>query len=320
VATVFGLSEPYRNHLISVLPCGRGVCAVCWTAVDPDFRHCYVCNTARMTYGPRLANVVVPIALAVKHEQLAHELWHYKYDLDASVRSRLTTRLAAVLWRFLDEHEPHIASAVDVPGFDIVTTVPGTRQRDGEHPLASIVATIVGHTRGRFEPLLTLRPDAMAKAHSLVADRYRPTRALRNDPGVLLVDDTWTTGGNAQSAAIALHEAGAAKVAIVVLGRHFDRSFGRSEEYYQQAKYRKFTWDTCCLELGATEGSLPGVAAESFKVGSRLAAQRHSKPVTLVTATVPSHGRQRADPEGRPQVGFTCANQRTQTSPRILRG
>ena len=226
-------------------------------------------------------------ALAVKRGQLAHELWHYKYDLDASVRSRLTTRLAAVLWRFLGEHEAHIASAVDVPGFDIVTTVPRTRERDGEHPLANIVGTIVGHTRSRFEPLLALRPDAMAKAHSLLADRYRPTRALRNDPGVLLVDDTWTTGGNAHSAAIALKEAGAAKVAIVVLGRHFDRSFGRSEEYYQQAKSRKFTWDTCCLELGATEELLPGMTAEPLKVGSRLAAQCRPKLVTLVTATMP---------------------------------
>ena len=41
---------------------------------------------------------------------------------------------------------------------------------------------------------------------------------------------------------------GAAKVAVVVLGRHFDRSFGSGETYYQQAKARKFTWDSCCLE------------------------------------------------------------------------
>jgi len=253
VPTVFELSEPYRNHLIPILPRGRGVCAVCWTAVDPDFRLCYQCNTARVAYDRKLANVVVPIALAVKREQLAHELWHYKYDVDASVRSRLRTRLAAVLWRFLGEHEAHIADAVNVPGFDIVTTVPGTQQREGEHPLARIAGTIVGHTRDRFEPLLTLAPDAARKAHALLADRYRATHALRNNPSVLLIDDTWTTGGNAQSAAIALHEAGAATVAIVVIGRHFDRAFGRSEAYYQQAKARKFTWDTCCLEL-RTEG------------------------------------------------------------------
>jgi orotate phosphoribosyltransferase len=37
---------------------------------------------------------------------------------------------------------------------------------------------------------------------------------------VLLLDDTWTTGASAQSAAMALRRAGAASVATVVLGRH----------------------------------------------------------------------------------------------------
>ena len=43
----------------------------------------------------------MPIALAVKRQQLAHELWHYKYDADGGVRRRLEMRLAALLWRFL---------------------------------------------------------------------------------------------------------------------------------------------------------------------------------------------------------------------------
>ena len=250
MATVFELSEPYRNHLIPVLPPGSGVCAVCWTAINPDFRVCYPCNAARVEYGSKLADIVVPIALAVKRQQLAHELWHYKTDVDVRVRSQLKTRLAAVLWRFLGQHEAHIADAVDVPSFDIVTTVPGTRERAGEHPLASIVGTIVGQTRSRFQPLLTLSPSAAQMPHTLVHGRYRAKRLLRNDPAVLLIDDTWTMGGNAQAAAIALHEAGAATVATVVIGRHFDRSFGRSEDYYQLARRRRFSWDTCCLELG----------------------------------------------------------------------
>jgi adenine/guanine phosphoribosyltransferase-like PRPP-binding protein len=36
----------------------------------------------------------------------------------------------------------------------------------------------------------------------------------------LLLDDTWTSGGTAQSAAVALKQAGARSVAVVVLGRH----------------------------------------------------------------------------------------------------
>src|SRR5262245_12140900 len=116
MATVFELSEPYRNHLISVLPRGRGVCAICWTAVESPYSLCYPCNIAVRPYGRgRLADVVVPIALAVKREQLAHELWHYKYDSDASVRTRLGVRLAAVLWRFLGGHEVHVAATVHVP-------------------------------------------------------------------------------------------------------------------------------------------------------------------------------------------------------------
>ena len=160
-----------------------------------------------------------------------------------------------MLWRFLGQHEAHIAEALDVPGFGIVTTVPGTRQREDEHPLVSIVGTIVGHTRSRYEPLLTLAPDAVREGRAVLPTRYRATRELTDDPAVLLIDDTWTTGGRAQSAAIALRDAGAAKVAVVVIGRHFDRAFGTGETYYRQARAQTFTWDRCCLELGTEDGA-----------------------------------------------------------------
>jgi orotate phosphoribosyltransferase len=69
-----------------------------------------------------------------------------------------------------------------------------------------------------------------------------------------LIDDTWTTGACAQSAAIALREAGAAQVVIVV-GRHFDRNYGPGGAYYRQATIRQFMWDRCCLEDAVDEWS-----------------------------------------------------------------
>ena len=257
MASVFELSEPYRNHLVAVLPAGRGVCVTCWRAVDPGYRFCYPCQVAHDGYRGRLAEVVVPVALAVKRQQLAHELWHYKYDPDQRVRQTLEIRLAAVLWRFLRQHEPHVAAAVGVPRFDVVTTVPGTRPRDDDHPLVRIVGTHVGQTRDRYQPLLGLGPDASVEGRAVLVNRYRAAQAMAGHPAVLLVDDTWTTGGHAQSAAIALHEAGAASVAVVVLGRHFDRNFGSGETYYQQAKARTFSWYTCCLELEPPAGPTP---------------------------------------------------------------
>jgi predicted amidophosphoribosyltransferase len=229
------------------------VCAVCWTSVPPDFSLCFQCNAARKGFRQGLADAVVPIALAVKREQLAHELWHYKYDVDPSVRSRLTTRLGAVLWRFLGQHEKHVAEAAGVPEFGIVTTVPGTSQREGNHPLEHIVGTLVGQTKDRYEPLLALGRSEVPSSHSLTADRYTAIRQLKGGPAVLLIDDTWTTGGNAQSAALTLRSAGAAKIAILVIGRHFDRRFRDCETYYRKARSIRFTWGTCCLELGTTE-------------------------------------------------------------------
>ena len=70
-------------------------------------------------------------------------------------------------------------------------------------------------------------------------------------------DDTWTAGGHAQSAVIALRAAGASTVAVVVIGRHFDREFGPCEDYYKAGRARKFTWDTCCLELPARDSNAP---------------------------------------------------------------
>ena len=54
------------------------------------------------------------------------------------------------------------------------------------------------------------------------ADRFyvASLAGLRTAPHVLLIDDTWTTGGRIQSLAYALKAAGAARVAAIVLGRH----------------------------------------------------------------------------------------------------
>lgn len=120
---------------------------------------------------------------------------------------------------------------------------------NGDHPLVRIAGTLVGQTRDRYQPVLALGPDASAEGRAVLVNRYRTTQAMTDGPAVLLIDDTWTTGGRAQSAAIALHDAGAAKVAVVVLGRHFDRDFGSGETYYQQARSRKFSWDSCCVEM-----------------------------------------------------------------------
>jgi hypothetical protein len=66
---------------------------------------------------------------------------------------------------------------------------------------------------------LAARPGGDTWARMLDPGRFRVPRPLTG-AAVLLLDDTWTSGGTAQSAAVALKRAGARSVAVVVLGRH----------------------------------------------------------------------------------------------------
>jgi orotate phosphoribosyltransferase len=50
---------------------------------------------------------------------------------------------------------------------------------------------------------------------------------------VLVVDDTWVSGGSAQSTAAALKLAGARRVAVVVLGRHVNPADPRSAAFLE---------------------------------------------------------------------------------------
>jgi orotate phosphoribosyltransferase len=61
---------------------------------------------------------------------------------------------------------------------------------------------------------------------------------------VLLVDDTWTTGANAQSAAAALKRAGAGAVAAVVIGRHVNRDWNDNDRRLRQIP-TPFDWSRC---------------------------------------------------------------------------
>jgi hypothetical protein len=236
MATVRELSAAYENFMLSPVP-GAGVCLRCFNLTD-GYDHCYAC-----TRHESVLDVVAPISYSVAHEQLHHALASYK-RLSGAAGRRLTMQLAAVLWRYLATHEPCVARAVGADSFPIVTTVPsGEPARDEGHPLRQIVAEIVGVTRERHERLLR-RSGIDVQARLFMADKYAVERQLSGQP-VLLIDDTWTTGANAQSAAAALKRAGAGPVAAVVLGRHVTRGWHENDRHLRALP--PFDWQRCAL-------------------------------------------------------------------------
>ncbi len=242
--TVTELSAPYGNFMLGPRR-GPNVCSLCFNFTD-GYTRCYTCARRE-----RWLDAVCPISYSIAREQLHHALKGYK-RLSGETARRLRMELAALLWRHLDGHEQCLAQAAQTSQFDLVTTVPsGERARDDEHPLRQIVGAVVGPTRDRYERLLK-RSTNVANARTFDSQKYEPTRALAGE-AVLLIDDTWTTGANAQSAAAALKGAGAGAVAAVVIGRHLNREWHENDRRLRGIA-RPFDWSRCAL-CGPVKGT-----------------------------------------------------------------
>lgn len=189
-------------------------CRTCWGPVGAGFARCYQCGLALSQAGGLLADAVAPTGLAVRGGPLADDLRRYKSDRAEGApeaAARLRERLASFL---RDEGDALWREAGMSAGPSAVAVVPSGRGRPGAHPLARIVRSCVDL------PMVTLSIAAgVAHIRGVDVDWLRVTGSVA-DADVLVVDDTWVSGGSAQSAAAALKLAGARRVAIVVLGRH----------------------------------------------------------------------------------------------------
>lgn len=124
------------------------VCSVCQTFTD-GYDTCYPCG-----WNARFADAVLAVSYSIHFGQLHTALQQYKRT-GGTIARRFQLELAAVLWRFLSQHEQCLARQAGVDGFGLVTTVPSSvPERDASHPLRRIVGSLVGPTRDRFASLL----------------------------------------------------------------------------------------------------------------------------------------------------------------------
>jgi hypothetical protein len=192
---------------------GPGVCASCRGPIRRGYTYCFQCGLHAESAPGLLADVVAPVAYAPKGSRLATDLWLYKSARPASARAGAALR--ALLLVFLHDHGRRVweQAGMTVPTHACV--VPSCRGRPGPHPLQALLR---GCLALPWAALVT-QPDADSWARALDPGKFRAPWPLTG-AAVLLLDDTWTSGGSAQSAAMALKRAGARSVATVVVGRH----------------------------------------------------------------------------------------------------
>jgi phosphoribosylpyrophosphate synthetase len=161
-----------------------------------------------------LADAVAVIGYAVRGGRLAGDLWRYKSDRADAAQS--AERLREMLAVYLRDRGESVWTAAGMAGApQLVAVVPSGQGRPGGHPLLHLVRSCLD------VPLLGLSVAAGGAAHGRAV--HPGWLRVDGDVGgadVLVVDDTWVSGGSAQSAAVAVKLAGARRVAIVVIGRH----------------------------------------------------------------------------------------------------
>jgi hypothetical protein len=194
-------------------PKPAGLCAACRGPARSGFTRCFHCDLHAESAPGLLADAVAPIAYAPKGGPLARDLWLYKSGRPGA--GEAATGLLALLLMYLHDHRGHAWRRAGLPPPTHVSVVPTGRGRPGPHPLQALAARYLALPWAN----LTQRPGADAWGRCLDPERFQLRRPLEG-ARVLLLDDTWVSGGAAQSAAVALKLGGCRSVVTVVLGRH----------------------------------------------------------------------------------------------------
>jgi hypothetical protein len=184
-------------------------CRVCVTPVD-GYQLCWHCRDHQRMCG--LADVVVPLAYAIDGTESAAVVRNYKNHPLRRERERCGSIVDDVLRLGMSLHERCLAAVVGQP-VSARVVIPSMTSRFGLHPMMSIAQSLglVGDVVLRAA--LDAHCDRVVDAEKFVVEGAVKGRHM------LVIDDVWTTGSNAQSAALALRRAGAAAVSVMVIAR-----------------------------------------------------------------------------------------------------
>ncbi len=196
------------------------MCSVCCGPVEPMYSRCYPCNERTNQFGDEVADIVVPLSYAVRGypdlQQFYLDLHQYKSRRPSIVAQQ---RLKALLYLFRLHHQKCLENKIGQP-VSAVIAVPSGRNR-ASHPLPTIAKLLFKPVAGLSEPVL-LSARFVGSPRQERAQETNPNDFAINGSlsgHVVIVEDTWVQGHNAQGLAIQARQSGADKVSIVVLAR-----------------------------------------------------------------------------------------------------
>lgn len=200
-----------------------------------------------MAADERLANRVVPLFYAVREGQSGQMMRNYKAPVSAPGLGR---RLRNLLYLALATHLPCITRDVGIE-VSAWSVLPSTRAPKTAHPFRQIALDVLEsfEPSHRTEIILEPGPNFAPTPRRYVSGMWKVANpAPTEGRHVLLFDDTWTTGGNAQSAAAALRNVGARAVTIMVMGRWLNPDYAGTDEFITGHLTRDYDFAHCPVD------------------------------------------------------------------------
>ncbi len=205
------------------------VCPICGGAKKDGYAWCVSCSAHHHSpYKAQLADMVRIFAYAPMEcssdvsNQMTRYMYRYKEDragselAQAAVTEILVTELV-LRWGCIKE----VSGGVAPTAWSTIPSTTNSPRAGIEHPLHRIVRQVLPRV-----PEVKLRAVG-AKGRSLSPDLFQMECECAPDTlrHVLLIDDTWTTGGNVQSAAVSLKRAGGQRVTVFCVARVVNYAF-----------------------------------------------------------------------------------------------
>lgn len=207
-----------------------GYCSICTTPVSSQYIYCPACNSARTEFGDELPELVVPLTYAGSTGQSKHDVYKYK---DVPPSSGAVRRLSILLGFFSGMHSGCIRRSTG-DSINTVISVPSGQGRE-DHPLIKFrnlyFPASMQTAEARF--VGAVRPTGH-RATSIEPDDFAVSRSLEGEH-VLIFEDTWVKGQNANALAIRAKRDGASRVSVLSIARLLDPSFGPTGQWMATA-------------------------------------------------------------------------------------
>lgn len=209
------------------------ICELCRYPIDPRFNTCYDCQ-----FSPKILQCAQGFMFYALKDRQSHWLMRqYKGQLAKSSKEHeaALTAIHAYLYLALKYHLGCLAKK-DLPAFDAWTIVPSLREEGSystlDHPLHQLVSEVLSlcgfdlqHIEIVSQPTPETEQRCLDEKHFIVRSSYHPQH-------VLVIDDTWVSGGHIGSAVSCIKSFCEARISTLNIARYVDLTHARAQRLH----------------------------------------------------------------------------------------